>query len=387
MSAPVEATATPSAPGTWRAAPLERTWARLAESLAACGISRVADLTMLDDIGIPVWVAVRPEALSMATSQGKGVTALAARISAAAEALEVRAAELASPPAVRGSAEDLGIDPQWIQGLPQARHSVVSGSLTLDWLASTFLDTGGETLVPRVAVALSAVLGHSVTLPTFRTGSNGLASGNTRSEALLHALCELVERDSISALHRTGTRATRRLRLDSVEDPTCRGLLAALADAGKYVTVIDATSELGVATYEARVWCPRLPVVCRGCGTHPLPEIALSRALTEAVQVRSAIISGAREDLSSGLYGAVRIRRTDPPLAKDRVDVPMRRSRPSSRSFDDAVADLVDVLRARRGVRPVVVDLPGRGGPLPVVRVLAPGLRHDAAPESSVPAL
>ena len=61
---------------------------RVRPLMAAMGITRLADLTGLDRIGVPVFAAVRPNARSVATSQGKGLAQDAARVGALMEAVE-----------------------------------------------------------------------------------------------------------------------------------------------------------------------------------------------------------------------------------------------------------------------------------------------------------
>ena len=53
----------------------------------------MAEVTGLDRIGIPVWMAVRPNSRTLAVSQGKGVSAAHARASAVMEAAEIAIAE------------------------------------------------------------------------------------------------------------------------------------------------------------------------------------------------------------------------------------------------------------------------------------------------------
>src|SRR5678816_3436514 len=79
--------------GTHRTASLDATWRRFAPAARIAGITRIADLTGLDTIGIPVFAAIRPMGKSLSTQQGKGTTALAAKISALMEALETWSAE------------------------------------------------------------------------------------------------------------------------------------------------------------------------------------------------------------------------------------------------------------------------------------------------------
>src|SRR5690606_30183412 len=74
--------------GTHRAATLDETWRRFAPAARRAGITRIAELTGLDTLGIPVFAAIRPMGKSLSTQQGKGLTAEAARISALMESLE-----------------------------------------------------------------------------------------------------------------------------------------------------------------------------------------------------------------------------------------------------------------------------------------------------------
>lgn len=60
--------------GTHRARTAEETWRTISAKLKDYDITRVAEVTHLDCIGIPVFVAVRPNAGSLAVSQGKGAT-------------------------------------------------------------------------------------------------------------------------------------------------------------------------------------------------------------------------------------------------------------------------------------------------------------------------
>jgi ribosomal protein S12 methylthiotransferase accessory factor len=86
--------------------------------------------------------------------------------------------------------------------------------------ATASLDSVSESEHPRLFVA----------------SSNGLASGNTISEAILHAVCELIERDQVSlwlARQQFESHAPNtRLRLDSVSDEHCKWLIDKCADAG-----------------------------------------------------------------------------------------------------------------------------------------------------------
>ncbi|MFJ8025534.1 hypothetical protein [Streptomyces sp. NPDC096311] len=74
--------------GTHRTCPPAQTWARIAPLLTAAGVTRIADVTWLDDIGIPVYQAISPANNHLSVYQGKGLDHISAKVSAAMEAIE-----------------------------------------------------------------------------------------------------------------------------------------------------------------------------------------------------------------------------------------------------------------------------------------------------------
>src|SRR5690606_4828963 len=93
--------------GTIRHVHPDVTLAKLKKKLSQFGITRVADVTGLDHVKIPVMVAIRPNAKHLATSQGKGLTRDLASISAIMESIELFHAELTLPSYIRGSYNEL----------------------------------------------------------------------------------------------------------------------------------------------------------------------------------------------------------------------------------------------------------------------------------------
>src|SRR5689334_8075161 len=143
----------------------------------------------------------------------------------------------------------------------------------------------------------------------FLAGSNGLASGNHRVEAISAAICELVERDAVAVWSASGIRARARRGLDaaSVDDPDCRALLATYDKAGIDVRLWNVTTEIGIPVFvcDIRDPSPAEPRRLRrfhGAGCHPDRTIALIRALTEAAQTRLTYITGIRDDLLPAEY-------------------------------------------------------------------------------------
>ena len=121
-----------------------------------------------------------------------------------------------------------------------------------------------------------------------------------------------------------------------------------------------------------------------GAGCHPVGEIALLRALSEAIQVRNTSITGSRDDLSPGEY-----RRDRREERRRRVRLLMRsdargrdfQATPSYRS-DSFAADLRWLLQCLQGAgidQVLAVDLRRAEFEIPVVRIVIPGLEapHD----------
>src|SRR4051812_49014900 len=111
--------------GTHRLIHPEETLSRLSAHLHALGITRVANVTGLDCIGIPVVMVCRPNSRSLATSQGKGLTLASAKVSGIMESIELQHAEQIAKPLLFGSYVDLRrshtlID---VDALPRIRNS------------------------------------------------------------------------------------------------------------------------------------------------------------------------------------------------------------------------------------------------------------------------
>lgn len=371
--------------GTHRAATLAATWTRFAPARRRAQITRIADLTGLDTIGIPVFAAIRPLGRSLSTQQGKGITADAARVSALMESLETWTAEHLALPVIRASARALGTRAVDVGGLPRPR-----GRLDRDarwrWVAGWDVARDREVLVPEQAVTLDTTFTRP---PVFDISSNGLASGNVLVEALVHGLCELIERDAEAAWRRAG--GDRRIVLDSIADPICRGLIDRFTAAGARVFVwdlggplADTVTAIGCAIMED----PREPAwrtlgFYQGFGAHLVPEIAIARALTEAAQTRLTYIAGARDDFFPFDYA----RATDPDVLADlwdRLAAPCDEPamfdelpRPATRGLGHELELLVGRVVAAGHASVVAVDLTHRALGVPVVKVLVPGLATD----------
>ena len=82
-------------PPASRVTPPEETERRIVPFLARLPVTRIADLTPLDEIRLPVFTVVTPLAKDLTTHMGKGIDATSARVSALMEAVERISAETA----------------------------------------------------------------------------------------------------------------------------------------------------------------------------------------------------------------------------------------------------------------------------------------------------
>jgi YcaO-like protein with predicted kinase domain len=212
----------------------------------------------------------------------------------------------------------------------------------------------------------------------FVASADGLAAGNTQAEAVLHALYEVLARDSVAAAHALGEPAE--VDPATVDCDDARRLLDRLVAAGLRVRILDTTGPTGVAAFEVVATAPGQVVAARGSACHLDRDVALCRALANAVRERMALVSGARDDVPvAGLdadavadQSAAGAAPLSPAPRRAYADVPTL----STSNFAGDIAEVSDRIR-RSGVGPVlVVDLTREEVGLPVVRVVVPGLRH-----------
>src|SRR5215467_6550890 len=227
--------------GTHRSASLDDTLKRALRLAPVMGITRVANVTGLDSVGIPVVMVCRPNSRSVAVSQGKGIDLASARASGLMEAAELYHAETITLPLRLATYEELRYQHNVVEinDLPRKSSSVFHPNLRLLWCEGRDVMSGEPVLVPYEMVHANYTTpfpdGHGCFVAT----SNGLASGNDKIEAISHGICEVIERDAATLweLHNGGKLDEGWLDLTSVDDRTCQQLIAKLECAGLIVRV------------------------------------------------------------------------------------------------------------------------------------------------------
>lgn len=380
--------------GTHRLISPRETFERVRPLAAKMGITRVANITGLDTLGLPVVAVYRPNARSIVVSQGKGLDLWAAKASGLMEAVEGFHAEhaelslrLASARALTNWCEQReGSGVVDVTRLPRVSINSFHLDRQILWCEARTLAGDRPLWVPYELVHTNFTLPLPAGSGYFTMSSNGLASGNHRLEAISHGLCEMIERDALALWDAAGGSGSPvgRLELASIDDAACRQVIERLEAAGMMFGVWDVTSDVGVATF-ACVMVDRRPnfvgqvYTSHGSGTHPCRAIALLRALTEAAQTRLTYIAGTRDDADREFFERsrhpARVARLTAELEAEGprrqfAEVPSR----EHGDFEEDVRWQVERLAACGIDQVAAVELTREEFGVPVVRVIAPGL-------------
>lgn len=286
-----------------RTQPLSVTLSRARAVARQLGISRVTDITRLDCIGVPVFASIRPQALpgSLCVNAGKGVTVAEARVGAYMEAVEYAFAEYnrASLKVHMVRARDVYEGP----GRPDSILEfcpVMGVEIDLDGpiacVEATDIKSGEKFLTPAELTFLPFPqdLGGGV---YFGSNSNGLCSGNTVLEATVHGLAEVIERDICSF---QAFKDQSVLVPNSSLPSNLRKIDSRLAAVGMnlYVRYLENVFEVPYFMAVVAETTTDDPIyVSVGYGCNLSSEIALTRAVCEAMQSRLSFIHGGRDDL------------------------------------------------------------------------------------------
>lgn len=374
--------------GTQRVLDENSTLEKTKDNLKSIGVTRIASITDLDRLGIPVFSSIRPSAAEGAISvySGKGSNETQARISSMMEGFERCLAEKSGINEnvkdeikaihVVESYENLIKENQVVS--PQSLIIAESYNPTalIEWVQGWDLLKNEETFVPANSV-YHPYEAPGRTLKLFRSNTNGLAAGNTIEEAIFHGLLEVIERDALSIAE--FTRNPGKEIILTEEDGENYEILRKFTDNEVDVKIwalnhdTDITTVV-VATDDVRLKDAALLVM--GAGTHLKPEIAVRRALTEAAQSRVVQIHGAREDTDREGFvrdiGYDRIKRMNKYWYEDGEKVSVSELKDLSKTRPAESIDVIDEQLKKVTDSAIVVDLSRESIPVPVVRVIIP---------------
>lgn len=290
--------------GTHRVIAPEKTIENNENKLITAGITRIADITDLDRIGLPVFTAIRPTAEDGAISiyGGKGITKDHAKASAMMEGFERYSAEKQEDDeTIISTVDEIStkgeyIDPKTLN-LPQKYEKEDISQIPLEWNLATDIISNKDYYVPSNAVFHPYTHDNDIQ-SFFKSNTNGLASGNILEEAILHGMFEVIERDAWSIFELTHKNYSQ-INLDTIESELINNTIEKFESNGIKIKLMDFTADIKVPTIAASAddtVTKDAGLLTLGMGTHLDPEIAVLRALTEVAQSRATQINGARED-------------------------------------------------------------------------------------------
>jgi oxazoline/thiazoline synthase len=338
-------------------------------------------------------------------SGGKGKSTDQARIGALAESLERYCGVFdGTEPRIRASFAELGnaaIHPNACMGYSgrqyAERHSHNSRGHKAHWVPEPFREDVEIEWTPLWSLSTEETrylptsfcyYGYRSLHPLFaRADSNGCAAGSVLEEAVLQGFLELIERDAV-ALWWYNRLTRRAVDLGSADDPYVSEIVRQYGELRRDLWVLDVTSDFGIPTFAAlsrRVDKAEEDIIY-GFGAHLDASVALGRALTEMNQSLEAVPTATGPESTRTYRGgqdAVRwwrtVRIADASyLMPDREAGPRRLQDFKNLASDDLHQDIFTCmdLAAIRGVELLVLDQTRPDVGFPVVRVVAPGLRH-----------
>jgi thioglycine synthase len=275
-----------------RVIPPEETLKRVLPLLEKAGMDPVEDITDRDNIGIPVYSVYRKNTAkgTFGNYNGKGATPEQAKASAVMEAMERYSAELRDDDEiVLGTVQQVRDNGPMIEPVDlilPARVMLGVENENIAWTTGYDLIQGEEVWVPACAVYYPYYPDGDLQL--FRFHTNGIASGNTIEEAILHAMFEVIERDAWS-IAEAFDRTNADIIIDD-ENSVPGKLLKQFEENGVKIHLKDLTSDLGIPTIGASsddIATKDPELLNIGVGTHLDPMIAATRALTEVAQSRT----------------------------------------------------------------------------------------------------
>jgi ribosomal protein S12 methylthiotransferase accessory factor len=369
--------------GTQRSIAPAETLERIRPYFSKFGITRLANVTGLDWIGIPVTLAMRPNASTLSNGSGKGFSLDAAMVSGAMEAIELYHAEEAELPTFQMPYEQLPQARIPIENLPLTKRNLFTTWWPFRWTLGWDIMNQEEVAVPWWLVHMGPHPLRARDLHTFQVSSNGLASGNNLLEAINAGLFEVIERDAVTC-HRLAWERLKQLPPivdpDTIDHELVRELMQRLAAASVGLVLFDCTLDTAVPVYMAYIYDLRVRNmgIYRGYGAHLDPEVAMIRAITEAVQGRGIYIAGSRDDVFRHSY--LRLKQPDdsilvPALKGLKPTVDARQSlSEATPTFEGDTQAALEKLRKAGLKQAIVIDISLPDLPIKIVKVVVPGL-------------
>lgn len=351
----------------------------------------LTELSCLDDLGIPVYAIVHNEIGN--AFWGKGLTHELAKASALMEFVERKNAMSVDKSKIItcsfNEIKDKAISrfdliPTNIQRELYTKE--IYDNLEIQWFPCYSLFEDKDVYLPASLVGIQKKTDFSDRIDT-----NGLASGNNIEEALLHGLCELIERHAFDLFYFN----KRELKL--IDPYSCRieiisELVERLSSLGFDFYLADHTEEFPVSVVSLIVQRRGESPVTTSTytfapGCHPHPEIAFLRCITEIAQVRVRFLYGkavfkeyySRTERPGVLFDNELLKRKNISKKKTFGDV----LNISSRDIKTELDIILDYLK-KNNLMVYIADMTSDNIPIPSIRVIVKNLQPVISPDFTV---
>jgi thioglycine synthase len=403
--------------GTSRIQPVEATLEKVNPMINEIGISRIANITDMDRLKIPNYSSVLPGTEDYIwVYGGKGPTKNHAKASAIMESIERFSAlqRNYSFKVIQGTYEELSKSYNILKydEVVEPLSFSLDNKMIMDYCIGYDLLNEKEILVPAPLVIFKYMPKPPSVNPYAFYHTNGLASGNVIEEAICHALCEVIERDSTSISEfvssafqyhilrtiensfiqngiKIKTIESKKfiddngiypdVDLNKIDSEHIKYLLKRFKNCQITINIKNITSDLDIPTFIASSveWINHdYGYLVEGHGSHPDSRIALIRAITEVSQSRAANIQGSRDDLRKMKYD---LEDSDDKRSWQFIKSTKNIKFSEIKSFynEDILDDIKLILAKfkKKGLnKSIIINLTNPKLNIPVVRALVPGL-------------
>ncbi len=359
---------------------------RVRELKLRFGIEQVLEATHCDRLGLPVFIAIRPEGRVAKITEGSHETRGGAILGAVMEAVETAVGETLAVPPHKGSFNEMSAVASVIDvaSLPFKEGEFFDPARTVAWCEGRAMTSNRLSFVPFEIVALYPQIKER-NLVGLKGGSTGLAAANNILEASYRALLEMIERDNL-ARWLAGPHMAR-MRSRFVPHRSAADALVYLCEVCLRQSVEPvfwrADSRLPVPTVLCQLFDVRRDQIC-GYATGSASDVtwtaAARRALMEAMQTRIALKLHSHEPRAAPQTKSTRLQQISMDLLRARLapigPMPRDPRHLSDRTLGDRLENLSRRISRQCGVEAVMIPLTHEDVFPSVVRVVAPGFLH-----------
>ena len=209
--------------------------------------------------------------------------------------------------------------------------------------------------------------------------SNGCAAGNTHLEAILQGTLELIERDA-AALWWYNRCERPHIDIDSIGNAYINEVRDYYSELNRAFHILDITTDLETPCFVAVSYNKKTQTeILYAFGCHVDPNIAIERCVIELNQLLPVALTQRSSNSDQTLYAWMDTQKIE-------AHPHLNANQPAAINFKAAYPHKIEILEeaiqtltgrlAEQSIELIAFDLTQKDTQLPVVRMLAPGLRH-----------